>query len=128
MRSVKGTNTRPEVAVRKSLFERGYRYRTHAKGLPGTPDIVFTARAVAIFVHGCFWHRHPGCPKTTTPKTRVEFWQNKFLANQRRDAESRDRLSDMGWRVIEVWECDVKSGAYLAPLLEALGPARTVAS
>jgi DNA mismatch endonuclease (patch repair protein) len=124
MRSVRRANTRPEVTVRKSLFERGYRYRLHVKGLPGTPDIVFPGRDIALFVHGCFWHRHAGCRYATTPKTRVDFWNNKFLANQRRDAESRAKLEEMGWHVIEIWECDVKSGAYLASLLDELGPPR----
>jgi DNA mismatch endonuclease (patch repair protein) len=128
MRSVRRANTRPEVAVRKALFDRGYRYRLHVKGLPGTPDIVFPGRNIALFVHGCFWHRHAGCRYATTPKTRVEFWNDKFRANQRRDAQSRAKLEKLGWRVIEVWECDVKSGAYLTSLLDELGPPRMAIS
>jgi DNA mismatch endonuclease (patch repair protein) len=122
MRSVRRIDTHPEMTVRKALFERGYRYRLHVKDLPGTPDIVFRKRKIAVFVHGCFWHRHLGCRLATTPKTRVEFWNEKFRRNLQRDAAIKQNLQMADWTVVEIWECDVKCGAFLTPLVEALGP------
>lgn len=87
----------------------GYRFRLHAKELPGRPDIVFRPRKKVIFVHGCFWHRHAGCRKTTTPKTRKDFWQEKFSANQDRDARVQMELMSLGWRYLVVWECEVSN-------------------
>lgn len=122
MRAVKQANTSPEMIVRRALFGQGYRYRVHAKNLPGTPDIVFPRRRIAVFVHGCFWHRHAGCRLATTPKTRAAFWNSKFRRNQERDATVRQSLEAAGWKVVEVWECDVKTGTFISPLIEALGP------
>lgn len=122
MQAVRGMNTAPERAVRSALFARGYRFRKNVRELPGKPDVVLGARRIAIFVHGCFWHRHAGCRLATTPKTRADFWNEKFRRNLQRDSEIKERLQNTGWVVIEVWQCDVESGAFLAPLVEAIGP------
>lgn len=106
MRKVRGRDTLPEMIVRRLLYRNGYRYRLHAGGLPGRPDIVFRSRRKAIFVHGCFWHRHEGCKRTTTPKTRRDFWEDKFAANQKRDAAAIASLESRGWKVAVVWECE----------------------
>lgn len=100
-------NSKPEMVVRRLLHALGYRYRLHAKDLPGRPDVVFRSRKKAIFVHGCFWHRHPGCAKSTTPKTRAEFWNSKFTANIERDLRVQEELEVMGWKFLVIWECEV---------------------
>jgi DNA mismatch endonuclease (patch repair protein) len=110
MSGVRGRNTRPEMAVRRHLHAAGLRFRLHRRDLPGTPDIVLPRRKVAIFVHGCFWHRHEGCPRATTPSSNVEFWRKKFADNVARDARNRAALQAMGWRVVVVWECELKYG------------------
>ncbi len=97
MSRIKGKDTKPELFVRRMLHSMGYRFRLHAPELPGTPDIVFRPRKKVVFVHGCFWHRHPGCEKTTTPKTRHEFWREKFERNVRRDHAAQEQLCEMGW-------------------------------
>jgi DNA mismatch endonuclease, patch repair protein len=98
----------PEKNLRKALFARGYRYRLHAKNLPGRPDFIFPGAKVAVFVNGCFWHRHPGCRATTTPRTNAEFWQQKFDQNISRDARNYEALRELGWHPLVVWECEVK--------------------
>jgi DNA mismatch endonuclease (patch repair protein) len=108
MSRIRGKNTRPEILLRKALFARGLRYRLHVKDLPGTPDIVFRTRRLAIFVNGCFWHRHEGCDLTTTPTTRREFWQEKFDATVERDRRNIEALNHAGWRVVVVWECEIE--------------------
>lgn len=108
MGRVKGKNTNPELAVRSVAHRAGYRFRLHDAKLPGKPDLVFASRRKVIFVHGCFWHRHEGCKKATTPKTRTDFWQGKFTRNVSRDAKSIAILSDMGWETLVVWECETK--------------------
>lgn len=107
MGRVRSKNTRPEIAVRRLLHGMGYRFRLHRSDLPGKPDIVFPGRRVAVFVHGCFWHRHAGCPSTRTPKSRVSFWTDKFNNNTRRDRAARRALRSAGWRVLVVWECQI---------------------
>lgn len=96
----------PELRVRKVLHRLGYRFRLHRRELPGTPDICFIRKQKVIFVHGCFWHRHDGCKKTTSPKTRVNFWEEKFVANKARDGRNIVALNKMGWKVAVVWECE----------------------
>lgn len=118
MRAVRRTGTLAELAVRRALFAAGYRYRINVNGLPGSPDILLPGRRLAIFVHGCFWHRHKGCRFATTPRTRAEFWQDKFARNVARDADKRGQLEAAGWLVAEIWECAVKDGSFQAPLLE----------
>lgn len=107
MRSIKSKDTKPEIILRKALFAEGFRYRLHRKDLPGKPDLVFPRYNAVIFVHGCFWHRH-GCKYTSTPSTRVDFWEKKFRENVERDRKNVDELMQMGWRVYIVWECAIK--------------------
>lgn len=108
MSKIKGENTKPEIRVRRWLWGNGYRYRLHVRDLPGKPDIVFRSRKVAIFVHGCFWHRH-GCKYTTMPSTRQEFWAEKFAGNMERDKKNIQLLHELGWSVLVLWECEIKN-------------------
>ncbi|MFG1364125.1 very short patch repair endonuclease [Xanthobacter versatilis] len=107
MRRVKGRDTGPEMVVRRLLHRLGYRYRLHARELPGRPDIVFRRRRLAIFVHGCFWHRHsdPACKLARLPKSRLDFWLPKLNGNAARDFEKQGRLEALGWKVLVIWEC-----------------------
>jgi DNA mismatch endonuclease (patch repair protein) len=109
MARIGGRNTAPEMAVRRILHRMGARFRLHRRDLPGTPDIVLPGRKLALLVHGCFWHRHDGCKYTYTPKTRVEFWTRKFAQNVARDAKVQRLLSELGWRVQVIWECDTRN-------------------
>lgn len=120
MRGVRQKNTGPEIAVRKILHSLGLRFRLHSASLPGTPDIVLPRHKTVIFVHGCFWHRHEGCSRTTSPKTRETFWQQKFARNVERDAEKGRALRKLGWRIITVWECETKSPEKLSKKLRRL--------
>lgn len=106
MASVRQVNTKPEMAVRRAAHALGYRFRINRKDLPGSPDVVFPRHKKVIFVHGCFWHRHDGCRHTTTPRTRAEFWQEKFRRNKERDASVESKLEAMGWSVAIVWGCE----------------------
>ena len=106
MRAVRQAHTGPELVVRRLLHGLGLRFRLHRRGLPGTPDIILPKHRTAIFVHGCFWHRHAGCAKATTPKTRAVFWCEKFDRNVFRDQETERALASAGWRVLTVWECE----------------------
>ena len=108
MSGIRGKNTRPEVTLRKGLHARGFRYRLHPKTMIGRPDLVLPKYRVAVFVHGCFWHRHQGCRFTSTPATRTEFWLAKFATNIRRDQTVIKELSESGWRIATVWECAIK--------------------
>jgi DNA mismatch endonuclease (patch repair protein) len=108
MSGIRGTNTRPEMVVRRGLHAAGYRYRLHVAKLPGKPDIVLPRYRVSIFVNGCFWHRHKRCHYTTTPATRNEFWQQKFKGNRLRDQRNTEALVSMGWKVVVLWECGLK--------------------
>ncbi len=107
MARIKSKNTQIELAVRKYLFTRGFRYRLHVRNLPGKPDLVLKKYNTVIFVHGCYWHQHAGCKYATIPKTRIEFWKNKFQANIRNDSKNTELLEQMGWRVLIVWECQI---------------------
>lgn len=108
MAGIKGKDTRPELVLRKALHARGFRFRLHAKDVPGRPDLVFAKYRAVVFVHGCFWHRHPDCRYATTPSTRPDFWQGKFAANIARDGALLEILLDRGWRVATVWECALR--------------------
>ena len=99
----------PEMRVRRAAHALGLRFRLHRRDLPGSPDIVFPKHYVALFVHGCFWHRHPDCPKSSVPKSRKEFWQAKFDRNVARDREVEGALIRLGWRVETLWECETRS-------------------
>ena len=108
MSAIRSRNTKPELYLRKLLFAEGLRYRTNVKKLPGCPDMYFARYRTAVFVHGCFWHRHEGCRYAYMPKSRVEFWQKKFEANIRRDENVRDELAAKGIRQLIVWECTIR--------------------
>ena len=109
MSAIKSKNTKPEIKVRKVLHSMGYRFRLHSKDLPGSPDIVLPKYKTVIFVHGCFWHRHQNCKYASTPKTRQEFWNKKFNENINRDKINQENLSSKGWKIIIIWECEIKN-------------------
>ena len=108
MASIHSEDTRPEQAVRRELWHRGYRFRKCVRTLPGTPDIVLPKYRTCIFVNGCFWHGHEGCKYYVVPKSNTKFWQDKILRNQQRDLEVMHKLAEMGWHTIVVWECELK--------------------
>ena len=107
MSHIRSVNTKPEVALRRALWRRGFRYRVNVKNLPGSPDIVLPKHRTVVFVHGCFWHGHNGCKEYTVPKTNTEFWVNKVARNQERDQEVWRKLEAKGWSVVIVWECEL---------------------
>lgn len=107
MSGIRGKDTKPEIAVRRALFSRGFRYRLHDKRLPGRPDIVFPGRKSVIFIEGCFWHGH-GCNLFRLPATRTEFWREKIGQNKLRDSSVRKQLENLGWRHLTIWECAIK--------------------
>ena len=107
MQRIRSKDTKPEVLVRKFLFSQGFRYRKNDRRLPGHPDIVLPKYHTVVFVHGCFWHRHPDCSKASTPSNNREFWQLKFDKNVERDFREQQKLEEMGWHVIVVWECEL---------------------
>jgi DNA mismatch endonuclease (patch repair protein) len=110
MARVKSRDTKPEMEVRRLVYGMGYRYRLYGANLPGKPDIVFRRMAKVIFVHGCFWHRHPklNCTLSRLPKSRLDFWLPKLDANRLRDTRNVRRLREIGWRVLTIWECELK--------------------
>ena len=110
MSRIKGKDTKPEEKVRKYLFSQGFRYRKNVSSLPGKPDIVLPKYKTCVFVNGCFWHGHEGCKYFVWPKNNAEFWKNKITDNIARDQAEHDRLVQMGWRVIVIWECQLKKG------------------
>ena len=120
MSSIKGKDTLPEMTVRRGLFAIGYRYRLHGKGLPGRPDLVFSARRKVIFVHGCYWHGHTCRYGLAQSKTNQVFWQGKLAANVERDARKTRQLIEQGWAVHVVWECEIKAKAWLDSALAFL--------
>jgi DNA mismatch endonuclease (patch repair protein) len=105
MSGIRGTDTKPEVILRKALHRRGLRYKLHDRSLPGRPDLVFPSRNAVVMVNGCFWHAHEGCPYFKVPATRPDFWRQKLLANKERDERNLHKLEEAGWRVVVVWEC-----------------------
>lgn len=108
MSRVCARDTRPEMFVRRLVFAEGYRYRLHDRRLPGCPDLVFRNRAKVIFVHGCFWHRHENCALARMPKSRLDFWEPKLTANKERDERSKKLLAEQGWKVLTIWECELR--------------------
>ena len=110
MSCIRSKNTKPEETVRKYLFSQRFRYRKNDKRLPGTPDIVLPKHKTVIFVNGCFWHGHQGCRYFVVPKTNTEFWINKINNNRIRDQKKISELEAMGWKVIAIWECELKTG------------------
>jgi DNA mismatch endonuclease (patch repair protein) len=118
MARVKGTDSIPELTVRRMLHGLGYRYRLHQKNLPGKPDIVLSKYKSLIFIHGCFWHHHNGCKKSRLPQSNKEFWRKKILDNTTRDQRSIQSLMELGWKVMVIWECELKED-FLAHRLNA---------
>lgn len=111
MSQIKGKDTKPEIIVRKFLFSRGYRFRIHDKRFPGKPDVILPKYRIAIFVHGCFWHGHSGCKYFVIPKTRTEWWSEKISRNKERDHLNHQQLTEEHWKVISVFECELKPSA-----------------
>lgn len=111
MGRIRSGNTKPELAVRSLLHRMGYRFRLHRKDLPGKPDIVLPKYKTVIFVHGCFWHRHPKCKYAYTPKSRIDFWEKKFTDNVARFKIVKKELAQLKWKVLVIWECEIKSNA-----------------
>ena len=109
MSAIRSTDTKPEIYVRKLLFASGFRYRLYSKHVPGHPDLWLKKYHTAVFVHGCFWHRHRDCKYAYTPKSRTEFWMKKFDQNIRRDAEVRNQLQEAGIRCLVIWECTIRA-------------------
>lgn len=109
MAQVKGRDTGPEKIVRSLLHRMGYRFRLQREGLPGKPDIVLLKFKTALFVHGCFWHRHPDCKRATTPTSNTAYWDKKFARTIARDAKTKKELEALGWHVLIVWECELKN-------------------
>jgi DNA mismatch endonuclease, patch repair protein len=109
MSQIKGKNTKPEIFVRKFLHRNGLRFRLHERSLPGKPDLVFKKYRTVMFVHGCFWHGHEGCKYFVKPKTNPGFWLTKIEQNKKRDQVAINKLTQDGWKVIEIWECEIKS-------------------
>ena len=119
MARVRNRDTSPELAVRKLAHAQGLRFRINRRDLPGTPDLVFPRYRLAVFVHGCFWHRHSGCKRAATPKTRQHFWEAKLARNVERDQQAASALEDLGWQVMTVWECELKDRASVTQRLLA---------
>lgn len=117
MSRVGGKNTTPEIRVRRAAHALGLRFRLHRSDLAGTPDLVFPRRRIALFVHGCFWHRHLGCCKASNPKTRKDYWEEKFRTNIARDIQKAAELEVAGWQVVVVWECETKKRLGLEQIL-----------
>jgi DNA mismatch endonuclease (patch repair protein) len=123
MAAIKGRNTKPEILVRQILHAHGFRFRLHRRDLPGRPDIVLPKYKTVVFVNGCFWHQHVGCKFATKPSSRAEFWEAKLTRNVARDFENTAKLAELGWRVIVVWECELRdANAVITRLLSGLKP------
>jgi DNA mismatch endonuclease (patch repair protein) len=122
MSRIRSSDTSPELAIRRELHKRGLRYTLGNKDLPGKPDVVFRRKRIAVFVHGCFWHRHENCKVANMPKSNTVFWRKKFDRNVARDQKARAQLEELGWRVEVVWECELgpKDVARMAASLEAI--------
>lgn len=109
MRKIRAKHTSPEIIVRRLIHKMGYRYRLHSATLPGRPDLVFRRLKKIVEVRGCFWHQHVGCIDSHIPKTRREYWRPKLKGNRKRDEENGRRLQELGWQILEVWECELKN-------------------
>ena len=120
MGRIRSKETKPELAVRKLAHRLGYRFRIHRRDLPGSPDLVFPGRRLALFVHGCFWHRHENCRYAYNPKSNLEFWQAKFKNNVERDIRAESELESMGWRVAVIWECETNYSDSLSTRLKGI--------
>lgn len=121
MSAIHSKDTSPELLLRRELHRRGRRYRLHERGLPGKPDIVFPSKRVVVFVHGCFWHNHPGCKWWKLPSNNQDFWREKFRRNRERDEANRLALVELGWKPVTVWECEIKqSTTAVADIVEGI--------
>ncbi len=120
MRQVRSANTGPEKRVGALLHRMGFRFRKHRKDLPGTPDLVLPKYKTIIFVHGCFWHRHPGCPHADLPATRQEYWLPKFRRTIERDRKNQQNLRNLGWNIVVIWECETRNAEQLEQRLLVL--------
>lgn len=118
MVAIRSTNTKPELVVRRIVSRLGYRYRLHYQSGCGRPDLALVGRKKAIFVHGCFWHRHRGCRYATNPATNRTFWTTKFIKNVQRDKRTQRRMMEQGWKLLVIWECETKFDATLAQRLQ----------
>lgn len=119
MGRIRGKDTKPEMAVRRLAHRLGFRFRLHRRDLPGSPDLVFSGPRKVIFVHGCYWHRHPGCRLAYDPKSNVDFWKKKFAANVARDEKALADLRNQGWDTLIIWECEAKDSELVASRLSA---------
>lgn len=120
MARIRSSDTKPELLVRRMLHAKGLRFRLHRKDLPGRPDIVLPRHRLAIFVHGCFWHQHPGCRLASKPKSRQDYWGPKLAANVERDEKAAEQLRALGWRVVIIWECHTRNPDKLAAAIEGI--------
>ncbi len=118
MAQVKNRNTAPELIVRRLLHRKGYRFRLQYKGLPGKPDIVLPKHKAVIFVHGCFWHGHPDCPRAARPQSNIDFWNAKLDKNIERDTHVFRQLESLGWRILVIWQCQTKNPANLSEIID----------
>jgi DNA mismatch endonuclease (patch repair protein) len=126
MRRIQKVNTKPELAVRRGAHAAGLRFRLHRHDLPGSPDLVFPSRRIALFVHGCFWHQHEGCKLKRQPKSRLEYWLPKLRRNQERDARTEALLLDLKWKVVTIWECETTDPTALRRRLREVVDSGTV--
>lgn len=126
MAQVRGKDTSPEKQVRSWLHENGYRFRLYRKDLPGRPDIILPKYKTIIFVHGCFWHRHPGCKYATLPQSNVDFWYNKLERNVQRDRRNIEALEELGWNVLVIWGCEIGKGEFIEKLEVSLNERRNI--
>lgn len=120
MACIRSKDTGPELALRRALRERGIGYRLHAPDLPGRPDVVFRRARIAVFVHGCFWHRHRDCVHASVPRTRTSFWERKFAENMARDRRNADNLRALGWTPAFLWECEARNAVDLSLAIDAI--------
>lgn len=127
MSRIRSKNTKPELIVRKFLFSKGFRYRLHNKKLPGKPDIVLSKYKTVIFVHGCYWHAHANCNDFVLPKSRTEWWTNKFEYNKNRDKRNKLELLEKQWNVITIWECELKPADRQTTLNNLLNSLKSIA-
>jgi DNA mismatch endonuclease (patch repair protein) len=120
MASIRKRDTQPEIAVRRALHAQGLRFRLHRDDLPGTPDVVLPGRRLAVFVHGCFWHQHPGCALSRQPRGNTAYWKPKLARNVERDTKARQQLEALGWNVLLVWECEARDGVRLGQIARSI--------
>lgn len=120
MASVRNKGTVPEFRLRKALFRMGYRYKINDKTLPGSPDIVLSKYKTVIFVHGCFWHGHPGCGKAIRPNSNIEFWKSKIWKNKLRDQKANSELRKLGWNILTIWDCELRNNKSFSSLIDQI--------